>query len=148
MHKLQQCLVTNMQLTHCQPLGRLARVSDNAGAMNDWLMHTGVTTNIPRFSPSAMQPVNRHSIGIENELLKYRLSEVWLLPNVTPESWWERKRTPEISFIGILVVSECDSGISPSSMVPRRVRSIWAHFRFSHFIPMDLEIMPTILDLS
>ena len=81
-------------------------------------------SKLHRIQPSAMQPVNQvRSIGSENELQKYRLSE-------------------------FLVVSEGDSGISPSSKVPRRVRSIWAHFRFSHFMPMDLGIMPTVLDIS
>ena len=127
MHKLQQCLVTSMQLSHCQPLGRLARVSDNAGAMNDWLMHTGVTTKIPSLIGFSHQPCSQSTksdpLGAQNELQKYRLSE-------------------------FLVDSEGDSGISPSSKVPRRVRSIWAHFRFSQFMPMDLEIMPTVLDIS
>ena len=78
MHKLQQWLLTSMQLSHCQPLGRLARLSDNAGAMNDWLMHTGVTTYISRscnVSHAASQPCSQSAMQPINQLRKYRLSE-------------------------------------------------------------------------
>ena len=49
-------------------------------------------SKLHRIQPSAMQPVNQvRSIGSENELQKYRLSEFWLSPNVTPESRQARR---------------------------------------------------------